>query len=165
MVPQFSASENLHQGCISKEANMEYFRIQLEDSWYLGDLKHYLFPLVQESSLRGCTTWNWDLKNKQPNLVSFLPEGILWEVEVTESFPASPVLEAAQQCNEDRFYLPSSLGHQYSILQAWLVNRIWVGAWKEAGETRQSLKGWEWEFQFEIHGFIKNNSVYQSYWC
>lgn len=72
---------------------------------------------TRKLSLHGCTAWNWDLKNKQPNLDSFLPEGILWEVKVTESFPDSPVLEAAQQCKEDRFYLPSSLRHQYAILQ------------------------------------------------
>lgn len=95
---------------------------------------------TRKRSLHGCTTWNWDLKNKQLNLDSFLPEGILWEVKATESFPDSPVLEAAQQCKEDRFYLPSSLGHQYAILQE-EHNGVWVGAWEDAGETWQGSKG------------------------
>lgn len=64
---------------------------------------------------------------EQTTQPGFLPaEGILWEVKVTESFPDSPVLEAAQQCKGDRFYLPFSLGHQYTILQE-EHNRVWVG--------------------------------------
>jgi len=60
--------------------------------------------------------------------------------------------------------LPPSLGHQYTILEK-QHSRIWVGAWKEAGETSQGLKG-QWVGlgvgdRFEIHGFIKNNLVYQ----
>lgn len=93
---QFGVSEKFFQGCISQEANMEYFRMRLKGWQHMRDLKYFLFPLVQESSiLHGCTTWNGGLKNKLLHLDSLLPEGILWEVKGTESFPDSPVLQAA----------------------------------------------------------------------
>lgn len=138
----FSASENFFLCCICQRANTEYFRMWLKGRKYL-DLCIFLLPLVQESTLSMAASHSgFELSFKeQTTQPGFLPaEGILWEAKVTESFPDSPVLEAAQQCKGDWFYLPSSLGHQYTILQE-EHNRVWVGVWEGADETWWGLKG------------------------